>query len=163
MWKDRQVDGPCRHWGRWNLSSTSPVTTRAVILTTFRFSGPTTMMMMMKEIENNNGNDSYDNVNNNKENKIDTIKMIIIIKEMRMTKAMITGYPVLYNKQFSCIFTSVERNTDLCFLSFSDKTNYQGIPIFCTGLNLWESFYWETYSFVGCYRIHLKTFLVVFL
>ena len=41
------------------------------------------MTVMMKEIENNNGNDSYDNLNNNKENNIDTIKLMIIIKEAR--------------------------------------------------------------------------------
>ena len=33
----RQVDCPGRHWGRCNLPSTSPVTSRAVILTTFPF------------------------------------------------------------------------------------------------------------------------------
>ena len=37
--KCRQVDCPGRHWGRWSLSSTSPVTrARAVNLTTFCFS-----------------------------------------------------------------------------------------------------------------------------
>ena len=33
----RQCDSPGRHWRRWNLPSTSPVTTRAVTLTTFPF------------------------------------------------------------------------------------------------------------------------------
>ena len=35
--KGRQGDCPGRHWGRWSLLSTSPVTARAVILTKFRF------------------------------------------------------------------------------------------------------------------------------
>ena len=33
----RQDDCPCRHWGRWSLSSTSPVPTRAVIQMSFPF------------------------------------------------------------------------------------------------------------------------------
>ena len=35
--KGRQDDCPARHWGCWRQASTSPVTTRAVILTTFPF------------------------------------------------------------------------------------------------------------------------------
>ena len=35
--KCRQYDCPSRHWGRWSLPSTSPMTTRTVILTTFPF------------------------------------------------------------------------------------------------------------------------------
>ena len=35
--KGHQYDRPGRHWGRWSLSSTSPIMARAVILTTFPF------------------------------------------------------------------------------------------------------------------------------
>ena len=35
----RYADSPGRHQGRWNLPSTSPVTIRAVLLTTFPFQG----------------------------------------------------------------------------------------------------------------------------
>ena len=37
--KGRQGDSPGRHWGRWSLPSTSPVTSRAVTLTTFPVKG----------------------------------------------------------------------------------------------------------------------------
>ena len=36
-WQDRQVYCPGRHWRRWRQALTFPVTTRAVILTTFPF------------------------------------------------------------------------------------------------------------------------------
>ena len=49
----RQDDCPGRHWGRWRLPSTSPVTTKAIILTTFplkwlRLKSPTTRVFVQR-------------------------------------------------------------------------------------------------------------------